>query len=107
MTTTARGATSSGSADTSGGWFTRLNPADGLFLRAEHLMQIEDYAAGLSHAVGRAAGAGVVYGFKCTLSADGTKVQATGGFAIAPSGQPLRSKSTIEVPIDKLAPDPG
>ena len=44
--------TVSGSADTAGGAITRLNPSDGLFLRAEHLRAMEDYASDLALAVG-------------------------------------------------------
>ena len=59
MTTTS---TASGSMDTAGGAITRLNPADGLFLRAEHLRAMEDYASDLALAVGMAGGPGVVHG---------------------------------------------
>ena len=39
-----------------------LNPEDGLFLRAEHLTTIQDYARAITMAVGQAAGTGVVWG---------------------------------------------
>ena len=38
---------------------TALNPLDGLFLRAEHLAAIQNYARELTRAVSRAGGAGV------------------------------------------------
>src|SRR5207247_1480715 len=45
----------------------RLNPFDGLFLRASHLDRMEQYAADLVAAVGMAGGAGVVEGMGVTL----------------------------------------
>jgi len=85
--------TVSGSADTAGGAITRLNPSDGLFLRAEHLRAMEDYASDLALAVGMAGGPGVVHGYQVSLSQDASAVQVTGGLAIDPDGRPLRSKS--------------
>ena len=96
MTTTS---TASGSMDTAGGAITRLNPADGLFLRAEHLRAMEDYASDLALAVGMAGGPGVVHGYQVSLSQDGSAVQVTGGLAIDPDGRPLRSKSGASAPV--------
>ncbi len=101
MTTTS---TASGSMDTAGGAITRLNPADGLFLRAEHLRAMEDYASDLALAVGMAGGPGVVHGYQVSLSQDGSAVQVTGGLAIDPDGRPLRSKSGASAPVTGLHP---
>jgi hypothetical protein len=95
-------ATSPGS-DAIGGGFTRLNPADGLFLRAEHLERMQRYASDLVAAVGAGLGPGVVYGFTCTLTEQNDAVQATAGLAFA-AGQPLRSTQTLTVSLKDLAP---
>jgi hypothetical protein len=86
-----------------GGGFTRLNPADGLFLRAEHLDTIGQYASDLAAAVGAGIGLGVVFGFTCRLSTTNDAVYATGGLAIA-AGQPLRSTATTMVSLNDLYP---
>jgi hypothetical protein len=86
-----------------GGVFTRLNPADGLFLRAEHLDTIGQYASDLAAAVGAGIGLGVVFGFTCRLSTTNDAVYATGGLAIA-AGQPLRSTATTMVSLNDLYP---
>jgi hypothetical protein len=95
-------ATSPGS-DAIGGGFTRLNPADGLFLRAEHLERMQRYASDLAAAVGAGLGPGVVHGFTCTLTEQKDAVLATGGLAFA-AGQPLRSTETLTVSLKDLAP---
>ncbi|MCY0906015.1 hypothetical protein [Arthrobacter sp. H14-L1] len=74
---------------TAPGNIIRLNPADGLFLRGEHLDAIQGYARELAHAVGTAAGSGVVHGF--TVALDGDKLRVGPGLAIDPQGRPLRS----------------
>jgi hypothetical protein len=82
----------------------RLNAFDGLFLRAEHLNQIQDYALQLSLALGRAQGAGVVEGFGVGL--DGDAVVADPGLAIGPSGRPLRTRQALRVPLGDIDPTP-
>ena len=94
-------ADSSGTPATVGGGITRLNPSDGLFLRAQHLTTMEDYARQLSLAVGVAAGTGVVYGYHVWLEDTTLKVDA--GLAIAPDGRPLRSGLVAEFDISGLA----
>jgi hypothetical protein len=94
-------ATTPGSPAIAGGVFTRLNPVDGLFLRAEHLDRIERYASELVAAVGAGLGPGVVFGFTCRLNNDG--VEATGGLAFA-AGQPLQSTNTTTVSLKGLQP---
>jgi hypothetical protein len=96
-------ATTPGSPAIAGGVFTRLNPADGLFLRAEHLDRMERYASDLVAAVGAGLGPGVVYGFTCSLSKKNDAVHATGGLAFA-AGQPLRSKAMTTVSLKDLQP---
>lgn len=93
-------ADSGGTPDRVGGGITRLNASDGLFLRAQHLNTMEDYALELSRAVGVAAGTGVVYGYHVRL--DGTTLKVTAGLAMGPDGQPLRSDRVAKVDISKL-----
>lgn len=93
-------AESGGTPDLIGGGITRLNASDGLFLRAQHLNTMEDYALELSRAVGVAAGTGVVYGYHVRL--DGSTLKVAPGLAMGPNGQPLRSKGVAEVDISKL-----
>jgi hypothetical protein len=81
-----------------GGPIVRLHAADGLFLRAEHLEAMQDYAYALSTAVGIAVGTGVVYGFQLGLQ-DGA-LTATEGLALTPTGQPLQSNATLRLPLD-------
>jgi hypothetical protein len=95
-------ATSPGS-DAIGGGFTSLNPADGLFLRAEHLARMQHYASDLATAVGAGLGPGVAYGFTCTLSDDYHTVRATPGLAFA-AGRPLRSTVNITAPLPDVDP---
>ncbi len=96
-TSTSRG------SDAIGGGFTRLNPADGLFLRAEHLERMQSYTSDLVAAVGAGLGAGVVHGFTCQLTERRDAVQATPGLAFA-AGQPLHSNQTLTVSLKDLAP---
>jgi hypothetical protein len=81
----------------------RFEPVDGLFLRAEHLRQIEDYARDLSLVNGLAGGAGVVYGYTLDLDPAPQIVGATPGLAVGPSGRPLRSPARLEVDLSGLA----
>jgi len=92
---------SAASASASSG-LRRLHPADGLFLRAEHLDQIQTYARDLAHLDALAGGSGVVYGFTLDLDADKQLVGAGSGLAIDPSGQPLRSLGRLEVDLSAL-----
>jgi hypothetical protein len=82
----------------------RLNAFDGLFLRAEHLNRIQDYALQLSLALGRAQSGGVVEGFGVGL--DGDTVVADPGLAIDPSGRPLRTRQALRAPLNDLTPSP-
>ena len=90
---------------TSDSGLRRLHPADGLFLRAEHLQQIQDYARELFRIGAMAAGTGVAYGFE--LSVDGSKLQVKPGLAFDPSGQPLRSQAAVTLDLGKLTVRPG
>jgi hypothetical protein len=81
----------------------RFEPVDGLFLRAGHLRQIEDYARDLSLVNGLAGGPGVVYGYTLDLDPAKQIVGATSGLAIDPSGRPLRSQARLEVDLGGLA----
>jgi hypothetical protein len=94
-------ADSGGNPATVGGGITRLNASDGLFLRAEHLNTMEDYALELSRSVGVAAGSGVVHGYHVWL--DGATLKVDAGLAMGPDGRPLRSFSVAELDISKLA----
>lgn len=85
------------SAATAG--FVSLNPADGLFLRAEHLDAIQSYARALSGAIGVAAGTGVVYGFDLSIDDATGALDVTPGLAIAPTGRPLRATTTLRVSV--------
>jgi hypothetical protein len=90
------------SDDDSGG-FTRLNPVDGLFLRAEHLAKMQQYTSDLAAAVGAGVGPGVVYGFTCALSKANNAVFVTGGLAFA-AGQPLYSAESLSVSLTDVTP---
>jgi hypothetical protein len=83
----------------------RLNPADGLFLRAEHLDQMQTYARELALASGISRGTGVAYGYGLTL--EGTDMHVTPGLAIDPSGAPLRMGEPVTVSLGTLATPPG
>lgn len=75
----------------------RLNPTDGLFLKSEHLDQIQDYARALSSAVGLGAGTGVVYGYGLELS--DSALTASAGLAINPSGHPMQTSETLRLSV--------
>jgi hypothetical protein len=85
----------------------RLNPFDGLFLRAVHLQQIQLYAQALTRALGVAGGPGVVYGYGLALaSAPGkppTRLEVQPGLAIDADGRILLSEATIGLDL----PGPG
>jgi hypothetical protein len=106
MTTTSIPGSSSGPAtpasgsSSSGGGIVRLNPFDGLFLRAEHLEQLQAYARELTHALGQAGGTGVVHGYGVTLSTANRTLNVSGGLAFDPDGRPLRMTTPTSVKLD-------
>jgi hypothetical protein len=79
------------------GPIVRLNPADGLFLKAEHLNQMQDYARALSLAIGLGTGSGVVYGHGLEIS--NSTLTATAGLAINPSGHPLQTSELLRISV--------
>ncbi|WP_369777460.1 hypothetical protein [Streptomyces sp. R33] len=96
---TAPPATPSATAD---GGIDRLDAFDGLFLRAEHLGRMQDYARELALAVGAAGGPGVVEGYEVSVQ-DGT-LRVGGGLAVSPEGRPLRSERLVTLPLTGLKP---
>jgi hypothetical protein len=92
-------------ASTATGGIRRLNPADGLFLRSEHLNQMQAYSRELSLAVGIAGGNGVVYGYQLSLA--GSELTATPGLAIDAAGMPLRTGAPVTLLLDGLATPAG
>lgn len=82
------------------GGFRALNPADGLFLRAEHLSTMQSYARDLVAATATAAGTGVVHGLGVSLSADGHSIEVSPGLAVSPGGRLLRLVRTLTAPLD-------
>lgn len=95
-------------SDPVGGGINRLQAFDGLFLRAEHLKQIQEYAEALSYAAGQAAGYGVVYGFDVSVPdpVKGDQLLVGLGLAISPQGRPLKSGSTATVSLGGLVAPP-
>ena len=85
----------------------RLNPFDGLFLRAVHLQQIQLYTQALARALGAAGDPGVVYGYGVALAAaageSAGQLQVQPGLAVDADGRILLSEATIEVDL----PGPG
>ena len=79
------------------GPIVRLNPTDGLFLKAEHLNQMQDYARALSLAIGLGTGSGVVYGYGLAIS--NSTLTATAGLAINPSGHPLQTSELLRISV--------
>ena len=105
MTTSTSGsssgpATAASVAASAGGGIVRLNPFDGLFLRAEHLEALQAYARELTHALGQAGGTGVVHGYGVTLSAADRKLNVSAGLAFDPDGRPLRMTTPTSVKLD-------
>jgi hypothetical protein len=80
---------SDGTDLTSGGRINRVNAFDGLFLRAEHLTRMQDYARELVSALGTAGGPGVVWGYG--LSVEGNTLHVAPGLAVDAAGHPLRA----------------
>jgi hypothetical protein len=98
-----------GSPDTEAGpGLVSLNPEDGLFLRAEHLTTIQDYARALSMAVGQAAGAGVVWGLDLRIDEEARQLVAAPGLAVNGQGRPLLSRVSVraDLPGQAAAQDP-
>jgi hypothetical protein len=87
-----------------GGPISRLNPADGLFLKAVHLDGMQKYSSALSAALGIAVGTGVVYGFE--LKIQDNVLIATEGLALSAAGRPLQSGTALKLPLtgDYLPP---
>ncbi|WP_031064398.1 hypothetical protein [Streptomyces sp. NRRL WC-3742] len=94
---------SDGTPGTAGGGIDRLHPFDGLFLRAEHLDQIQDYAREFGAAVGRSGGPGVVEGFQVFIERG--ELQVGAGLAIDSAGRPLRSGRQVSLPLKTLKPE--
>ncbi|HJQ02662.1 MAG TPA: hypothetical protein VJ851_13765 [Jatrophihabitans sp.] len=101
----ATGSSDSVAVSTATGGIRRLNPADGLFLRSEHLNQMQTYSRELSLAVGIAGGTGVVYGYLLGLT--GTELTVTPGLAIDAAGMPLRTGAPVTLQLDGLATPAG
>jgi hypothetical protein len=80
----------------------RLDPVDGLFLRAEHLDQIQRYAAELMRTGTLTGGPGTVYGYTLDLDEANSVVGATSGLAVDPSGRLLRSLARLQVDLSEL-----
>lgn len=80
-------------AGTAGGGIVRVNAFDGLFLRADHLNRMQDYALQLSTALGVSMGAGTVHGFDVTYQNNSLAVAP--GLAVAESGRILESDTLI------------
>ncbi|MFD7629887.1 hypothetical protein ACFV7Q_28350 [Streptomyces sp. NPDC059851] len=87
---------------TADGGIDRLNAFDGLFLRAEHLNLIQDYARGLALAVGASGGPGTVEGYEVTVQDGALRVGA--GLAVNAEGRPLRSERLVTLPLTGLTP---
>jgi hypothetical protein len=77
-----------------------LNAADGLFLRAEHLRQMQTYAEQFALLAGVAAGPGVDYGY--TVELDGANLHVAPGLAIDGSRRPLRLVGDVTLKLDAL-----
>src|SRR4051794_11371870 len=93
----ATGSSDSVAVSTATGGIRRLNPADGLFLRSEHLNQMQAYSRELSLAVGIAGGTGVAYGYQLSLT--GSELTATPGLAIDAAGMPLRTGAPVTLQL--------
>jgi hypothetical protein len=101
----ATGSSDSVAVRTATGGIRRLNPADGLFLRSEHLNQMQAYSRELSLAVGIAGGTGVVHGYQLSLT--DAELTVTLGLAIDTAGMPLRTGAPVTLQLDGLATPAG
>jgi|GEM_PF-2983164 len=99
------GSSDSVSAGPVSGGIRRLNPADGLFLRSEHLNQMQAYSRELALAVGIAGGTGVVHGYQLSLA--DAELTVTPGLAVDAAGMPLRTGAPVTLRLDGLATPPG
>jgi hypothetical protein len=104
-TTGAPSAASDGRAVTAGGGIDRVNFFDGLFLRAEHLNHVQDYALDLARAVGQAGGPGVVEGFNVRLELDRKELLVHPGLAISAGGRVLRSSRLVTIDLADRQPN--
>jgi hypothetical protein len=93
-------ASSDGDPATAGGGISRVNAFDGLFLRAEHLELMQDYARELATAVGASGGTGTVWGYD--LSVRGNLLHVEPGLAVDPDGQPLRASEAMTLDLTGL-----
>src|SRR6185437_16223738 len=98
-------AADSASASTASSGIRRLNPADGLFLRSEHLNQMQAYSRELALAAGIAGGTGVCYGYQLSLSDN--QLLVTPGLALDAAGLPLRTGEQVSIELDGLATPAG
>jgi hypothetical protein len=83
----------------------RLNPVDGLFLRAEHLDQIQKYAEELGRLSSLAGGSGTIYGYELSLwdvGGESLQLQASPGLAVSEEGRLLRSLTDVDVDLGRL-----
>jgi hypothetical protein len=78
----------------------RLFPKDGLFLRADHLDQISEYAEQFALAAGVSAGPGVDHGL--TVTVDAATLTISAGLAVDASRRPLRLSREAEIRLDQL-----
>lgn len=87
----------------------RLHPVDGLFLRAEHLAQIQDYSSELNRLSAMAAGSGTVHGYELDLElvdrGGSARVVASPGLAVSAEGRLLRSQTDLTVDLGRLELD--
>ncbi len=83
----------------------RLEPVDGLFLRADHLEQIQEHSLALALLGAAAGGPGVVYGYGLDL--DGAALGCSPGLAFDPTGTALRTTQRLELDLGRLDHDPG
>jgi len=88
------------------GAITALNPADGLFLRAEHLQAIQTYAEVFTRMIGIGGGTGVVYGFEITpenfeipLEKKPPALKVGRGLATSAAGRSLRSEVDVTLSL--------
>src|SRR3954454_17799551 len=91
---------SDGTGRTSGGEIDRVNAFDGLFLRAEHLKAMQDYARDLAYAVGQAGGPGPVWGLAARVQ--GQSLHVTDGLAVDAYGRPLRANGEMVLDLSEV-----
>jgi|GEM_PF-999733 len=79
----------------------RLNYFDGKFLRAPDLIQEQQAMLNQVRRANQAGGAGIVYGYDCTLSASAS-LQIGGGFAIDHAGRILLLNNSVGIAVEEL-----